>query len=158
MKTATFIVGTNPIVKRKSNDVKIKVDDKYNEVEKNHCKITYLNGKYYIEDLNTTNGTYVDGNKITSKTEISIHSKIKLGFNNDFSLNNKTLQYIINKRIDNSNKKRNKIIGISVALVLLPIYILLSEDSETKHLGIVIYVISALIIVYLLQKKFLLKK
>jgi pSer/pThr/pTyr-binding forkhead associated (FHA) protein len=146
MKTLTFIVGTKPTIKRKSNDIKIKIEDKYNEVERNHCKITYLKGKYYIEDLNSTNGTYVDGNKITGKTEISIHSKIKLGFNNDFSLNNKTIQYIINKRIDKHNKNIEYILAILVVLVFfLPIYILVKENRETKQLGFIIIVITFII-------------
>lgn len=55
------------------------------EVSRRHAIISLENGKLYIEDLNSTNGTYIyDGklfNPIKGKMEIQAGSLIKLGNN-----------------------------------------------------------------------------
>ena len=51
-----------------------------NSVSRVHAHLTYRNGEYFITDNNSTNYTYVNGNKIASKTETKLQSgdKIKL--------------------------------------------------------------------------------
>ena len=36
-------------------------------IDKEHCKITFESGRYYIEDLNSTSGTFVNNEKIEPK-------------------------------------------------------------------------------------------
>ena len=50
-----------------------------------HCKITYSSKKYYISDLNSSNGTYVNGARIDPSRQVSIApgDKIRLA-NSDF--------------------------------------------------------------------------
>ncbi|EKQ50413.1 MULTISPECIES: FHA domain-containing protein [unclassified Clostridium] len=48
-------------------------------VSGNHAKIIVRNDSLYIEDLNSTNGTYVNGNKINNKTKLANKDEIKIG-------------------------------------------------------------------------------
>lgn len=54
-------------------------------VSRRHAKIIISNGEYIIEDLNSTNGTYVNGKKI-SKYYLSNGDKIRIG-NNTLKVN-----------------------------------------------------------------------
>ncbi|WP_297417697.1 FHA domain-containing protein [Clostridium sp.] len=48
-------------------------------VSGNHAKIIVWNDSLFIEDLNSTNGTYVNGNKINSKMKLVNKDEIKIG-------------------------------------------------------------------------------
>lgn len=54
-----------------------KVDD--NSVSKKHAKVTNRNGIYYIEDLNSSNGTKVNEVLIKNPVELAEGSQVKLG-------------------------------------------------------------------------------
>lgn len=54
-----------------------KVPD--NVVSKRHAKITKVQKEYYIEDLESSNGTNVDGKRITERTRLQDGSIIRLG-------------------------------------------------------------------------------
>ena len=44
-----------------------------------HCKIFMRNGKYYISDLNSSNGTIVNGERVLDSAEIFTGTIIELG-------------------------------------------------------------------------------
>lgn len=44
-----------------------------------HAKVYRLEGRYYVEDLGSTNGTYVNGRRITYPTELRGGDLIKIG-------------------------------------------------------------------------------
>lgn len=44
-----------------------------------HCEISVRDGKFYLKDLQSANGTYVNGSKVLSETEIFSGNVIKLG-------------------------------------------------------------------------------
>jgi ABC-type multidrug transport system ATPase subunit/pSer/pThr/pTyr-binding forkhead associated (FHA) protein len=46
-----------------------------------HCKLTFVDGVYTLEDLGSTNGTYVDGEKILAPTVVRPGQHITLGRN-----------------------------------------------------------------------------
>ena len=61
----------------------MKVDGVINNrktVGRQHCKIKYRNGKYYMEDLNSKNGTFVDGKRVLpgQDMELSDQSKVQV--------------------------------------------------------------------------------
>jgi len=51
----------------------------YKTVSRKHVKISHENNSWFVEDLNSTNGTYVNGEKIKNKTQIENNSRIGLG-------------------------------------------------------------------------------
>ena len=48
-------------------------------VSGNHAKIIVRNDSLFIEDLNSTNGTYLNGNKINGKMKLTNKDEIKIG-------------------------------------------------------------------------------
>ncbi len=65
------VIGRNPSV---SNLV--IADD---AVSERHCEIEWFNGRFYVTDLGSSNGTYVDGVKIGVRTEVRSGTVLKLG-------------------------------------------------------------------------------
>ena len=52
-------------------------------VSKHHCRLVLQNGQLLVEDLGSTNGTYVNGRKIAEATSISTSDKVFVG---DFAI------------------------------------------------------------------------
>gem|GEM_PF-6190410 len=50
-----------------------------NKVSKQHTEISRKGSDYYIKDLNSTNGTFVDGKRVTAELKIKIGNLIKVG-------------------------------------------------------------------------------
>ena len=67
LKDAPFIIG-------KKGDYKL--NERY--VSHRHCLITEKDGRYFIEDLKSTNGTFVDGKEANEKTEILNGQTVKI--------------------------------------------------------------------------------
>lgn len=44
-----------------------------------HAKIIVRNDSLFVEDLNSTNGTYLNGKKINGKTKLSNKDEVKIG-------------------------------------------------------------------------------
>lgn len=63
------------IGRQDGNDIVIKE----NNISRQHAKITFLNGEFFIEDLNSSNGTYINEVKITKSTKINNYDTFKIG-------------------------------------------------------------------------------
>ncbi|MBU5437451.1 FHA domain-containing protein [Tissierella sp. MSJ-40] len=57
------------------NDIMIK--DPY--VSKNHLQIVEDEGEYYLEDLNSANGTYLNGEKVLDVVKLKNGDRIRVG-------------------------------------------------------------------------------
>ena len=54
----------------------IKIDNSF--ISSKHLKIQFTKGKLYVKDLNSTNGTYIDGKKLTADKYYSLEKGQKL--------------------------------------------------------------------------------
>src|SRR5687768_13081197 len=48
-------------------------------VSKRHCRIMVQSGRFSVEDLKSTNGTYINGRKISENTSVNGTDKIYVG-------------------------------------------------------------------------------
>lgn len=62
----TYEMDRDVFVLGRATDCDIVVDNL--NVSRHHCKIEKRDGLYYIEDLKSNNGTFLNGNRITSET------------------------------------------------------------------------------------------
>lgn len=61
----------------RGNDNEIVIKDPY--ISKKHLKIIEDEGNYYLEDLNSANGTYINGDRIMDVVELANGDRIKIG-------------------------------------------------------------------------------
>jgi ABC-type multidrug transport system ATPase subunit/pSer/pThr/pTyr-binding forkhead associated (FHA) protein len=81
--TLQLLQQKKQIVIGRGNDCEYIIDEP--SVSRRHAIIYIQGNKYYIEDLNSTNGVYVNKKKITTKTVIELTDTITIG-NETFSL------------------------------------------------------------------------
>jgi pSer/pThr/pTyr-binding forkhead associated (FHA) protein len=65
------------IVAGRSADCSLFLDDI--TVSRNHAKFTEINGEWFIEDLGSLNGTYVNNKIIEEKVELANQMEIQIG-------------------------------------------------------------------------------
>ena len=72
-----IVINKTPFVigKDSSCDFSIKGDT---YISRKHCRIVKQEDSYYIEDLDSTNGTFVDGEEIKGKVKLEEGQEIKL--------------------------------------------------------------------------------
>jgi len=66
-----------PILVGRGNDAAIRLDDDY--VSTRHARIAASGDQWFVEDLGSTNGTYVGSARITQPTTISLGTQIRIG-------------------------------------------------------------------------------
>jgi len=66
---------TVTIGREKDNDIVLT----HNSISKHHTRITKVNDGFFIEDLNSTNGTHVNGKMLTSKLKLKDFDTIFIG-------------------------------------------------------------------------------
>jgi pSer/pThr/pTyr-binding forkhead associated (FHA) protein len=73
----TVRLGDQPVTLGRSQDSTIVLDDDY--VSSRHARFFPRDGAWLVEDLGSTNGTYVDRTKVTSPTPVKIGVPIRIG-------------------------------------------------------------------------------
>lgn len=71
-----YYIGKENTIGRGNNNT-IKINDKF--LSTNHCKITNEDGTYFLEDLNSANGTVLNGEVLKDKIELKTGDIIELG-------------------------------------------------------------------------------
>jgi pSer/pThr/pTyr-binding forkhead associated (FHA) protein len=66
-----------PLLIGRGNDAAIRLDDDY--VSTRHARIGSSGDQWYVEDLGSTNGTYVGNARISQPTSISLGTQIRIG-------------------------------------------------------------------------------
>lgn len=72
-----FLLSTQPVVIGRENASNLVLKDP--EISRRHARITYQAGRYYIEDLGSTNGTYLNEQRIQAQTSLNHGDVIRLG-------------------------------------------------------------------------------
>ena len=68
-----------PLLIGRGNDAAIRLDDDY--VSTRHARIASDQTQWYVEDLGSTNGTYVGSTRITQPTTLTLGSQVRIGKN-----------------------------------------------------------------------------
>ena len=70
-------LGTTPITIGRAQDATLVLDDDY--ASTNHSRIYSAGGDWIVEDLNSTNGTWLDKTRITRPTVLPIGVPLRVG-------------------------------------------------------------------------------
>lgn len=74
--TKKFSLNDTPVVIGRHPDCEVQIDD--GSVSRQHAKITFEQGQYYVQDLNSRNGTFLNEYPVQSPTKIYDQSEIKI--------------------------------------------------------------------------------
>ena len=66
-----------PLLIGRGNDAAIRLDDDY--VSTRHARIATSGDQWFVEDLGSTNGTYVGSARITQPTTITLGTQVRIG-------------------------------------------------------------------------------
>jgi len=72
-----YICALNEVNLGRGQDVAIKLED--SKISRSHARLEAHEGLLYITDLNSSNGTYVNDQKITQSTKLEVGSILKIG-------------------------------------------------------------------------------
>lgn len=81
--TAGALAGTRialdgrPIMIGRADDSTLVLDDDYASTR--HARISQTGDDWYVEDLGSTNGTYLDRNKVSGPTRVPLGTPIRIG-------------------------------------------------------------------------------
>ncbi|MGN6781557.1 MAG: FHA domain-containing protein FhaB/FipA [Marmoricola sp.] len=70
-------LGDAPLLIGRGTDAAIRLDDDY--VSTRHARIVGSAGQWMVEDLGSTNGTYVGSRRITQPTVLGVGSQVRIG-------------------------------------------------------------------------------
>jgi len=66
-----------PVVIGRGSDCQIRLDDDYSSTR--HARVFHSEGEWWVEDLGSTNGTYLDGQRVTRPVPAEIGGSIRIG-------------------------------------------------------------------------------
>jgi hypothetical protein len=72
-----YELSTQPVVIGRENVNDLVLKDP--EVSRRHARITYQAGRYYVEDLNSTNGTFLNDQPVRTQSPLNHGDVIRLG-------------------------------------------------------------------------------
>ncbi len=73
----TVSLDEAPILIGRGADAAIRLDDDY--VSTRHARIAVSNDQWFVEDLGSTNGTYMGSHRLTQPTTLQLGSKVRIG-------------------------------------------------------------------------------
>jgi len=73
----TVRLGDQPVTLGRAQDSTIVLDDDY--VSSRHARFYPRDGQWLVEDLGSTNGTYLDRTKVTAPTPVKIGVPVRIG-------------------------------------------------------------------------------
>jgi pSer/pThr/pTyr-binding forkhead associated (FHA) protein len=73
----TVPLNGEPITLGRGNDVTLQLDDDY--VSTQHARFVTNGEQWFVEDLGSTNGTYLGGTRVTRATPLASGTPVRLG-------------------------------------------------------------------------------
>lgn len=70
-------LGPGPILIGRAEDSTLVLDDDY--ASSRHARLTQQGQEYFLEDLGSTNGTYLDRARVTTPTPVPVGVPIRIG-------------------------------------------------------------------------------
>ena len=70
-------LDSEPVVIGRGSDCQIKLDDDYSSTR--HARIFSSESQWWVEDLGSTNGTYLNGQRVTRPVPAEIGGSIRIG-------------------------------------------------------------------------------
>jgi pSer/pThr/pTyr-binding forkhead associated (FHA) protein len=70
-------LDSRPILIGRADDSTLKLDDDYASTR--HARIAQQGDEWYVEDLGSTNGTYLDRAKVTGPTRVPLGVPVRIG-------------------------------------------------------------------------------
>ncbi|MCE3555543.1 FHA domain-containing protein [Pseudonocardia sp. RS11V-5] len=70
-------LDSRPILVGRADDSTLKLDDDYASTR--HARISQQGEDWYVEDLGSTNGTYLDRAKVTAPTRVPLGVPVRIG-------------------------------------------------------------------------------
>jgi Inner membrane component of T3SS, cytoplasmic domain len=74
---ASAALGSGTLLIGRGSDAQIRLDDDYASTR--HARIAASGDQWFVEDLGSTNGTYVGNARITAPTTVGLGSQIRIG-------------------------------------------------------------------------------
>jgi len=72
-----FPLGTDPITIGRSSDSSLVIRDDYTSTH--HARLMLWNDEWMIQDLDSTNGTFLAGTRVTVPTPVQLGTTVKIG-------------------------------------------------------------------------------
>ena len=73
----TISLDQAPLLIGRGSDAAIRLDDDY--VSTRHARIASSGDQWFVEDLGSTNGTYIGSSRITQPTVINLGTQVRIG-------------------------------------------------------------------------------
>ena len=74
---ATLPLGSSALRVGRSNACNLVIDDSY--ASSQHARFYKSDGDWYVEDLGSTNGTYVEGERLTAPRRLGVGVEVRIG-------------------------------------------------------------------------------
>jgi pSer/pThr/pTyr-binding forkhead associated (FHA) protein len=76
-KGRSVALGGAPVTFGRGSDCTMPLGDEY--VSTQHARLVLHDGQWYVEDLGSTNGTYVGNERLTRPSPVGARSRVRLG-------------------------------------------------------------------------------
>ncbi|MGV9826851.1 MULTISPECIES: FHA domain-containing protein FhaB/FipA [unclassified Gordonia (in: high G+C Gram-positive bacteria)] len=70
-------LGTQPVLLGRADDSTLVLTDDY--ASERHARLSRRGDDWYVEDLGSTNGTYLDRSKVTTAVKVPLNTPIRIG-------------------------------------------------------------------------------
>lgn len=72
-----LVLGDEPLTIGRSAESGLVIRDEYTSTH--HARLMLWNGDWMIQDLDSTNGTFLNGNRVTQPTPVPLNTPVRIG-------------------------------------------------------------------------------